>query len=76
VALLAERGVAARGGGEDRGAFVSVVDARAEAWAEALEQRGIITDARGSTLRLCPDALSTDAELIAAADALQAVVAR
>ena len=32
-------------------------------WADALEARGIVTDARGEWLRLCPDVLTTDAEL-------------
>jgi kynureninase len=70
VALLAERGIAARGGTEDRGAFVVVRDANARAWAAALRARGIVTDARGEWLRFCPDVLTTDAELRAAADAL------
>jgi kynureninase len=74
VELLAERGVVARGGTPDRGAFVVLRDARARALAEALAQRGIVTDARGEWLRLCPDVLTEDAELVAAADALAAVM--
>jgi len=73
VALLAERGIAARGGTEDRGAFVVVRDANARAWSAALEARGIVTDARGEWLRFCPDVLTTDAELLAAAAALAEV---
>ncbi len=69
VALLAERGVAARGGTGDRGAFVVVRDTGAQARAEALARRGIVTDARGEWLRLCPDVLTTDEELARAADA-------
>lgn len=69
---LAERGVDAIGGTEDRGAFLIVDDDRAEAWADALEQRGVVTDARGSYLRLCPDVLSTEAEIGAAAEAVAA----
>jgi hypothetical protein len=34
----------------------------------------VITDARGPWLRLCPDVLTTDDELVRAADALSAVV--
>lgn len=73
VELLAERGIAARGGTPERGAFVVVRDARARALAGGLAQRGIVTDARGEWLRLCPDILTFDAELVAAADALAEV---
>ncbi len=70
VDLLAERGVTAVGGTEERGAFVVVDDPEAEAWADALRERGVVTDARGRYLRLCPDILTTDAELVAAANAV------
>jgi kynureninase len=73
VALLAERAIAASGGTDDRGAFVIVVDERAEQWSEALAEDGIVTDARGRYLRLCPDLLTTDAELAVVADALAKV---
>jgi kynureninase len=72
--LLRDRGFAAQGGTEDRGAFVIVVDDRAVAWAGQLLGAGIVTDARGRCLRLCPDLLTTDAELVAAAEALAAIV--
>ena len=74
VGLLRDRGIAARGGTEDRGAFVVVVDDRAEEWAKRLQNAGIVTDARGRYLRLCPDILTTDAELTTAADGLRAIV--
>ena len=74
VALLTERRVAADGGSEARGAFVTVTDAHAEAWADDLRTKGIVTDARGRYLRLCPDVLTTDAELAAAAEAVGSVV--
>ena len=70
VALLAERGIAARGGGEDHGAFVVVTSPNAARWSEALAARGVVTDARGSYLRLCPDVLTRDDELVRAADEL------
>jgi len=70
VALLAERGIAARGGNARCGAFVVVRDRAARDWSEALEARGIVTDARGEWLRLTPDVLTTDAELGVAAVAL------
>jgi hypothetical protein len=36
----------------------------------------VITDARGCHLRFCPDILTTDAELVAAADTLAAIGAQ
>jgi kynureninase len=70
VAFLAERGIDARGGTVDRGAFVVVRQRAARSWATALAERGVVTDARGEWLRLCPDLLTTDDELAAAAAAL------
>jgi len=63
VDRLAQHGIAARGAREDHGAFVVVPDLRATALAEALRGRGVITDARGSWLRLCPDILTTSEEI-------------
>ena len=45
----------------------------ARTWADALASRGIVTDARGEWLRLCPDLLTTQAELERAAGELAAV---
>ncbi len=73
VALLAEQGIAARGGRADHGAFVVVESPRACEWREALAARQIVTDARGSYLRLCPDVVTRDAELVRAADTLAAL---
>src|SRR5271167_95394 len=73
VALLQERGIHAQGGTQDRGAFAVICDAHAMALATVLQERGIHVDARGPYLRLCPDALTTDAELVAAAQTLAAV---
>ena len=70
VDLVAERGIEARGGTVDRGAFVVVRARAARAWSEALASRGITTDARGEWLRLTPDVLTTEAELEAAAAAI------
>jgi kynureninase len=74
IDLLARHGIAARGAREDHGAFVVVEHERASAWSQALRDRGIVTDARGPYLRLCPDVLTTGEELRHAADALAAVV--
>jgi kynureninase len=74
VALLQERGIRAQGGTQDRGAFAVIADAHAVELATVLQERGIHVDARGPYLRLCPDALTIDAELIAAAQTLAAVL--
>jgi kynureninase len=69
---LAGHGIAAHGAREDHGAFVVIRHDRATALAEALRGRGIVTDARGPYLRLCPDVLTTRDELARGADALAA----
>jgi len=71
--LLRERGFPMQGGTEDRGAFIVVTDPRAESFARALHASGVIADARGPYLRFCPDILSTDDELMAAAQRLAAI---
>jgi kynureninase len=73
VALLAEEGIAARGGTDDHGAFVVVRDGRAGEWCRSLASRDIVADARGPYLRLGPDVLTTDADLAATAQALGAI---
>jgi len=73
VSLLAMHGIDAQGGTEDRGAFAVVTTPRATAWCERLAERGVTTDARGRHLRLCPDILTTEAEMARAAKALRDV---
>jgi kynureninase len=73
VGLLAERGVEALGGTPDRGAFVVVRRDDASALAERMKAAGIDVDARGPWLRLCPDVLTGDEELVRAADTLASV---
>jgi kynureninase len=65
--LLQEQGIDVEGGTPDRGAFAVLRDAHAVELATVLQERGLHVDARGPYLRLCPDALTTDAELVAAA---------
>lgn len=72
VELLDAHGVPATGGTDDRGAFVVITDPGAEAWSARLRDAGVVTDARGPRLRLCPDLLTTDAELVQAAEATAA----
>jgi kynureninase len=74
--LLREQGIAAAGGTDAHGAFVVVRDPGAHDWSEALMKHAIVTDARGEWLRLCPDVLTTDAELVRAASRLGDVARR
>jgi len=73
VELLRASGVEAAGGSEDRGAFVVIRDTHAVELAVVLQERGVHVDARGPYLRLCPDVLTTDAELTAAVQIIAAV---
>jgi kynureninase len=67
---LAEAEIPAHGADEQRGAFLTIEHAEAASLADALELRGITTDARGRYLRLSPDYLTTDKALQEAATAL------
>ena len=78
VSALAERGVSATGGTADYGAFVVVGcggDDASRGAVEALAARGVIADARGPRIRLCPDVLTTTEELDLAANAVADVIA-
>jgi len=72
---LAARGIDSAGATSDRGAFVVVQHQEAGRLAAELRQRGVETDARGPWLRLCPDLLTTEAEIMRAVQALAALVA-
>jgi kynureninase len=79
VGRLAAKGIAASGGDDAHGAFCVVEfeakQARsAPACVAALNRRGVIADARGPWLRLCPDLLTTDEDLDRAAAALAAAL--
>jgi kynureninase len=69
IELLAVHGIRAKGARDDRGAFVVVECERATETADALRGQGIVVDARGRYLRFCPDCLTTDDELVRAAEA-------
>jgi kynureninase len=79
VDALASLGVRAIGGDEGRGAFVVVPidgpDGTARRVVEAIAQRGVITDARGELLRLCPDPLTSEAHIDRAAVAIGDAIA-
>jgi kynureninase len=76
VDFLAQRGIEAQGAGEDYGAFVTLTHPKAERIAAALATQGVVGDARGDQLRLCPDILNTEAELAQAAEELGALLQR
>ena len=72
VDLLRRRGVALDGGTDDRGAFCVVSfpsggEGAAARCADVLATQGLVCDARGRWLRLCPDILTSDVELERAA---------
>jgi kynureninase len=68
---LSDAGITAvKGGDEDHGAFLAIRLAKAMDFAAKLQREGIICDARGEWLRLCPDCLTRDEDLRRAAAAL------
>ncbi len=66
-ALFRVARVTAEGVSDDYGAFVSVVHPEASRLVEALAAKGVTADARGDRLRLCPDILNSEEELLKAA---------
>ena len=72
---FAEAGIAAHGADNEHGAFLTIEHSEAASVAQQLENSGIITDARGKYLRLCPDYLTTDGEMRRTATALASVLA-
>ncbi len=67
---LANVGVDSRGGDSEHAAFLTVRHTDAANIAKRLSAANIQTDARGAWLRLCPDCLTLDAELMQAAEAV------
>ena len=55
------------GAGDDHGAFITLRHPEAARLSQALEQRGVSSDARGEYLRICPDYLNSREELERAA---------
>jgi kynureninase len=69
---LADAGVdSVIGGDTSHGAFLAIRAASATQLPPRLQEQGIIADARGDWLRLCPDCLTRDEELRRAAVALK-----
>lgn len=71
---LEDSGIESIGGDGDHGAFLAVHYRDATRVAKRLAERGVIADARGEWLRLCPDCLTRDEELRVASDALREVL--
>lgn len=71
---LAEAGVRAIGGGPDYGAFLTIHQPNARQFVARLAERGVDADARGDTVRVCPDCLTTDAEMRQAARVIGDVI--
>lgn len=69
-ALLTERGIAVSAR-QDGGAFLRVAHAGADQVVKSLKSRGVNTDARLGSVRICPDILTTDDEMIRAADIIR-----
>ncbi len=59
---------------EDRGAFLALTAPGAAEISEALRERGVSTDARGSSLRFGPAPYLTDAQLVSAMETLADVL--
>jgi kynureninase len=59
-----------KGGDQDHGAFLAIPVAKAMDFSARLQREGIICDARGEWLRLCPDCLTREEELRCAAATL------
>jgi kynureninase len=71
---LRDVGIEAIGGDVEHGAFLAVRLDNAAGISVRLAERGMITDARGQWLRLCPDCLTQDKELRMAVSALAEVL--
>jgi kynureninase len=66
-ALFRVARVTAEGVSDDYGAFVSIVHPEASRLVKAAAAQGVTTDARGDRLRMCPDILNSEEELLKAA---------
>jgi kynureninase len=73
--FLALRNVPCEGAGDEHGAFLTVTHPKADKLAQGLAERGVVADARGDRLRLCPDILNTESELAQVAEELGALLA-
>jgi kynureninase len=65
---LSQLGVFILAPDERRGAFVAIPTPKAAAAVDALSDKGVVADARGDLLRLCPDLLNSSLELAETAE--------
>jgi kynureninase len=72
--LLTERGIAHFGAGAEHGAFVTIPHPDPMRLAERMKRAGVNADARHAGLRLCPDVLTTEAQLAEAVERLTRVL--
>ncbi len=69
--LLAERGIESVGGDAEHAAFLTIAVPHAPELVRVLLRQGIVADERDGRVRLCPDCLTTRAELGRAAAAFK-----
>ena len=74
--LLREYGIHVLGQPEKRGAFLTIAHERANNIATMLKENNIIIDAREGLLRICPDILTRDEELVECARQLALIMAK
>lgn len=74
--LLAERGIPHFGEGTEHGAFVTIPHPEPVELAARMKEAGVNADARSAGLRLCPDMLTTEAQLAEAVERLARVLAQ
>jgi kynureninase len=72
--LLAQHNIKPIGQPDRRGAFLAIADKSADAIASQLRDLKIIVDARGGLIRICPDILTTDEELVEAVAKLAYII--
>ncbi len=75
-AALREQGLSAAGGDEQHGAFLSMRQPQAAHVAAEARAQGLAVDARDGAVRVCPDVLTTEREMVEAAEILARCIAR
>ncbi len=68
---LATRGIAGEGGDRGHGAYLTVAMPQAAEVVLRLAEQGIVLDQRNGRLRVCPDCLTTRAELVQVAEIIR-----
>jgi len=68
--LLAQHNIQPIGHADRRGAFLPIAEKSADAVASQLKKLKVIVDSRDGLIRICPDILTTDEELVEAVELL------